>query len=284
MRIHLVRQVGTCSTGYQYYTCAIGPYSGCCSTDPCTSGVCPDDEGNPASSLLLTSTSPYPQSTASTSLTPISQSTALSTQTTATSSSLAPSSFVLSSTAPTLTSSTASTTASTSAYQSSSSISSTDPSSSLTTTRSSSAPSTRPSSTKGALIGGVIGGLAGALLLAALLYFCCRRRGGSRVKFCITRNKGEQTKEVDCNTDDAEEARGHNDQRTSRDPFAEFGGSSRSYPSKGTPRPIPNGLIFKKAKLISYIRLPQCAERTELPHPSTSTTSRSPASAKSHNS
>lgn len=32
----------SCPSGKQYYVCAKGDFQGCCTVDPCTSGVCPD--------------------------------------------------------------------------------------------------------------------------------------------------------------------------------------------------------------------------------------------------
>jgi len=94
------------------------------------------------------------------------------------------------------------------------------------------------SSSKAPIIGGVVGGLAGLALLAALLYFCCRRRG-SRFKLTVKRKKEEQNKEVDSSVEDPEEAKGQNSQQVPRDPFAEFGGSSKEHLSSTVAGPSP---------------------------------------------
>jgi hypothetical protein len=38
------RQVGVCPEGTAFYKCAVGPFTGCCSTNPCDTGVCGDVE------------------------------------------------------------------------------------------------------------------------------------------------------------------------------------------------------------------------------------------------
>ena len=44
-KLVLARQSNTCTGKKQWYVCTKGNFQGCCSTDPCTSGVCPDDAG-----------------------------------------------------------------------------------------------------------------------------------------------------------------------------------------------------------------------------------------------
>ncbi|KAJ5124433.1 uncharacterized protein N7515_008258 [Penicillium bovifimosum] len=64
------RALNDCPVGKQWYVCTAGDFHGCCSTDPCTSGVCPDfdpdDNGDSSSplteltDLVLTKTAPGP--------------------------------------------------------------------------------------------------------------------------------------------------------------------------------------------------------------------------------
>src|SRR5277367_4197846 len=35
--------INDCATGQEFYRCAIGSFTGCCSTNPCDTGVCGDD-------------------------------------------------------------------------------------------------------------------------------------------------------------------------------------------------------------------------------------------------
>lgn len=48
-----------CERGTQFYACSKGAYRGCCSVDPCDTGICPDDQkyGSKTSSSFTTSTS-----------------------------------------------------------------------------------------------------------------------------------------------------------------------------------------------------------------------------------
>jgi hypothetical protein len=57
------RQVGVCTEGTAFYKCAVGPFTGCCSTNPCDTGVCGDVErcdttSLPANSQTLSATIP----------------------------------------------------------------------------------------------------------------------------------------------------------------------------------------------------------------------------------
>lgn len=42
-KLVLARQSNTCTGKKQWYVCTKRNFQGCCTTDPCTSGVCPDD-------------------------------------------------------------------------------------------------------------------------------------------------------------------------------------------------------------------------------------------------
>ena len=46
-----LRQVDTCPAGTAFYKCAIGPFTGCCSTNPCDTGVCGDVDDCDSSSM-----------------------------------------------------------------------------------------------------------------------------------------------------------------------------------------------------------------------------------------
>lgn len=69
----------TCPAHKQWYVCAVGDYHGCCSVDPCRTGVCPDDD-----TLISMSTSSTTSLTSRTN-TKATQDVALSTLTSATS-------------------------------------------------------------------------------------------------------------------------------------------------------------------------------------------------------
>ncbi|EHA23478.1 hypothetical protein ASPNIDRAFT_37479 [Aspergillus niger ATCC 1015] len=52
-----VRQNGSCPADAQWYVCAAGGFKGCCSVDPCTTGVCPDESGSSGSTRSSSSSS-----------------------------------------------------------------------------------------------------------------------------------------------------------------------------------------------------------------------------------
>jgi hypothetical protein len=61
------RQVGVCPEGTAFYKCAVGPFTGCCSTNPCDTGVCEDvepcDPSLPSKSQDLSPTMPEEKTT-----------------------------------------------------------------------------------------------------------------------------------------------------------------------------------------------------------------------------
>ena len=66
---------GTCTdSSKQWYVCTTGNFRGCCSSDPCTAGVCPDDasnagdEGSMTTSMRATIASPTTTSSSSSGL------------------------------------------------------------------------------------------------------------------------------------------------------------------------------------------------------------------------
>ncbi|CAI7639105.1 unnamed protein product [Penicillium viridicatum] len=143
------RDSNTCTGTKQWYVCTAGNFRGCCSSDPCTTGICPDDSVDNTLSLttagvigLLPNVTPRTTTTSSTST-------------------LSGSTTVLS-TDPSTTASPPSSTAS---------ITSETPAG-LETSNTPSA----PSSNLGAIIGGVVGGIAVLVICAVLLFCCCRRK------------------------------------------------------------------------------------------------------------
>ncbi|KAJ9267772.1 hypothetical protein DTO195F2_106 [Paecilomyces variotii] len=45
MKIYFPRQANTCEAPLQFYRCSKGDFVGCCTADPCDTGVCPDGDG-----------------------------------------------------------------------------------------------------------------------------------------------------------------------------------------------------------------------------------------------
>ncbi|KAJ5624304.1 hypothetical protein N7510_000613 [Penicillium lagena] len=150
----------TCSSGTQWYVCSKGGYSGCCSSDPCTKGICPDDDSIASS----TTTSPTKSSSTSPSKT--------STETKTSIPSLPTTSTLADATAVQTTTSAASVTAPTTA------------STAVATATSSSSPSTHYNN-RGAIIGGLVGGIA-AVALCIVLFFLCWRRKKKQGRFSIS--------------------------------------------------------------------------------------------------
>ncbi|OQD69487.1 hypothetical protein PENPOL_c002G08998 [Penicillium polonicum] len=143
------RDSNTCTGTKQWYVCTAGNFRGCCSSDPCTTGICPGDSDDDTLSLttagvigLLPNVTPRTTTTSSTST-------------------LSGSTTVLS-TDPSTTASPPSSTASIT----------TETPAGLETPNTPSA----PSSNLGAIIGGVVGGIAVLVICAVLLFCCCRRK------------------------------------------------------------------------------------------------------------
>ncbi|BDD63473.1 hypothetical protein MAP00_008358 [Monascus purpureus] len=140
----LPRQANLCTNQKLWYVCTAGNFHGCCSTDPCTTGVCPDDDRDGESSTVTTPTvaATLPASSSSTSSTTIS-----SIKTASTSSSQINSVITV--------------TASMDIGPSPSSAASS---------------SERDSGSTGGLIGGAVGSILGALMVMGLIVLLCRRR------------------------------------------------------------------------------------------------------------
>ncbi|GIJ87419.1 hypothetical protein Asppvi_006325 [Aspergillus pseudoviridinutans] len=63
MTLHLARQANTCTGSKQWYVCSKGNFHGCCSVDPCNTGVCPDQDGQTTLSIATTATTSKAAST-----------------------------------------------------------------------------------------------------------------------------------------------------------------------------------------------------------------------------
>ncbi|OQE83314.1 hypothetical protein PENNAL_c0033G03634 [Penicillium nalgiovense] len=186
------RDLNTCTGTKQWYVCTAGDFRGCCSSDPCTTGICPDDGDEDTLSLttagviaLLPSVTPRTSTGSSTST--LSESTTLSTDASSTASVTSTTTSAGSDTPTASETPPVSETLLVSQVSTSSDISTTTESPGVTALSSvlganaspSSTPSNKPSaasSNKGAIIGGVVGGVAVLVICAILFFFCCRRK------------------------------------------------------------------------------------------------------------
>ncbi|KAJ5469596.1 hypothetical protein N7539_009214 [Penicillium diatomitis] len=166
----------TCTGSKQWYVCSAGNYRGCCSTDPCTTGICPDDSQGAVSSANASTSSSLSSSTST-----ANTSTRTSTRTSSSSSSSLGSDT--STSFPTVTQSPTSSSSFTSSISSAlSKTTTTSAETSQAPTLASSpspaavsSPSSQQSSSKAPIIGGVLGAIV-ALILALLLCWCCWRK------------------------------------------------------------------------------------------------------------
>ncbi|KAJ5798071.1 uncharacterized protein N7503_007367 [Penicillium pulvis] len=148
LKENLVPRTDTTCTGNKlWYVCTAGDYKGCCSSNPCTSGICPDDDTT-TSSITKTTTTSKSSSTSSNDSTSTSSTEGATTATAEATSS-----------ASTMGSSSPGTIAST-----------------TSTSTSTAAPVTSSSSSHSAIIGGAIGGIVAFLFIAVILFFCWKRR------------------------------------------------------------------------------------------------------------
>ena len=212
------RIFGDCPPGQMFYECAIGPFIGCCSTNPCGTGVCGGDgdgDDDCGSNPMAGSGGPLHisgQTLGSTAaLSDFSQppySTSVAASISSSPNVLPPSSFALASTdsvsgttsvSSKSQQSLASTTLQTSRHASR--VSSTASATSAVTP----AGTAKPTGTShtGVVAGGVVGGLAFLGLLALLLLCCCRR--GSKFSLTIKRKQVVQER-VEEDVQEAEEA------------------------------------------------------------------------------
>ncbi|KAJ5377691.1 uncharacterized protein N7496_005100 [Penicillium cataractarum] len=153
----------TCEGSKQWYVCSAGNFRGCCASDPCSSGICFDDN---VSLLHLTSAASSTTSTTS------SKSTSTTTGiTTSTVSALPSTTDSHTSSSTSVSSNDTSAPAATTSTESSTATSTATATSSVAAAASTGTHS--PS--KGPIIGGVVAAIA-ALILIILLFWLCRRR------------------------------------------------------------------------------------------------------------
>ncbi|PKY04438.1 hypothetical protein P168DRAFT_304708 [Aspergillus campestris IBT 28561] len=176
---------GTCSSGGAWYVCSARGYSGCCSHDPCTDGIC-RDSGPKEEEFATHKTTKAPDTTTHTIVvqeeTPKAALTTNSTPPETTRAPPAPASTsetksqteTASETTTELSEQPTSTATSSSSAVTTGEIASTTPTTTQTATP---APvSSSPSKNNSALIGGVVGGIAALLLLALLCWLLYRAR------------------------------------------------------------------------------------------------------------
>ncbi|OGM46433.1 hypothetical protein ABOM_004817 [Aspergillus bombycis] len=157
-----------CSDNKQWYVCHKGPFQGCCSVDPCSEGVCPDDIGG-----IVTTTG------TSTKVYTVTPTRSISSKQSTFETSTATTSRLETTSSPGTT--TASTT-STSGAGTGTSAADND----------SADAETGHGTPVGAIVGGAIGGIAFLILLAIALFFAYRRRKKHEMTF-ETDNKPPQS-------------------------------------------------------------------------------------------
>jgi hypothetical protein len=191
----LERQVNTCSSPYQFYECSLGGhFSGCCSMDPCTDGICPAENQPGGSSQTTATTSTSTSMSTSTSTSTSTSSTSLSSkeqtvtmtvsatfQTTATTTASLDQDQIITTTTPTVLSSSLSTPL-LSTSVGNVHVATTTTAAVFSTATSTTTPSdaSASSSNKTVLIGASVGGVVGALALFMILFLWCRKRKSSK--------------------------------------------------------------------------------------------------------
>ncbi|KAF7170281.1 hypothetical protein CNMCM5623_002742 [Aspergillus felis] len=154
MALHLPRQGITCTGSKQWYVCSKGNFHGCCSVDPCNTGVCPDQESQTTSSTSTTATTSKAASTTTASSLTAAITTAPSTSSQGDIPGIIPTRTVTQAVAP----ATGTDTAGASAGHD-----------------------------HGALIGGVVGGVLALILLSGLLFLVYRSRKKRGKRFVLLR-------------------------------------------------------------------------------------------------
>ncbi|GIK01231.1 hypothetical protein Aspvir_005263 [Aspergillus viridinutans] len=154
MTLHLVRQANTCTGSKQWYVCSKGNFRGCCSVDPCNTGVCPDQESQTTSSTATTSTTSRAASTTTTTSPTAAITTAPSTSSLGDIPGIIPTRTVTQAVAPATDTDTA---------------------------------DASHGSDHAALIGGVVGGVLALILLSGLLFLVCRSRKKHGKRFVLLR-------------------------------------------------------------------------------------------------
>lgn len=195
MKIYFPRQANTCQAPLQFYRCSKGDFVGCCTADPCDTGVCPDGDGpkttaDTTTAAAATSLPSTATSTEETTTYPVSiQIPQSNTETSsiATTSSGTHSDSIVQTTQP-ITSQHTSTTSTTSASRAIGTSSGTNAAFASATSNSSSG---SHSGSNGGLLGGMLGGaIGGIVLLGLILAFVSwrrRKRGrqSSRTGWCL---------------------------------------------------------------------------------------------------
>ncbi|OQE09551.1 hypothetical protein PENVUL_c006G09260 [Penicillium vulpinum] len=160
------RESTACTGGKLWYVCTAGNFRGCCSSDPCTTGICPDDGEDDASTTSTKSSTLSLTTVGVIGLLPpdvTPRTTTSSISTLSESSTSSTTALVPSATASSITS------------EISAGVTGSVLAASASATSTSSSTPGGASSNLGAIIGGVVGGVA-ALVICAILLFCCRRK------------------------------------------------------------------------------------------------------------
>jgi hypothetical protein len=245
MRLICARQEGaSCPLNQNYYSCRSGSYAGCCSHDPCLTGMC---DNNPADGQCIPSTLTITQTvydgTASLT-TPTNRSAAnygigSATFTVGTSLSTGNVSSIASDTTvrntATATQTHLMTLASTNATAG-------KPSPSKPSTLQTSAPSPSTRISQGAIAGSVIGSIVGLILLCILLLYCCQHRKKLRVKLRLKRtgNSASDAEENEKDLKIREQALREAERRKSAGPL--YGDGFGSPPERGQGFVIERGM------------------------------------------
>ncbi|GFG20060.1 hypothetical protein IFM61606_00314 [Aspergillus udagawae] len=154
MSLHLPRQANTCTGSKQWYVCSKGNFHGCCSVDPCNTGVCPDQESQTTLSTATTATTSKAASTTTATSPTTAITTAPSTSSQGDIPEIIPTRTVTQAVAPATDTGTA---------------------------------DASPSHDHGALIGGVVGGILTLILLSGLLFLVYRSRKKHGKRFVLLR-------------------------------------------------------------------------------------------------
>ncbi|KAF7128821.1 hypothetical protein CNMCM5793_003730 [Aspergillus hiratsukae] len=152
MTLHLARQANSCTGKKQWYVCSKGNFRGCCSVDPCNTGICPDQESQTTLSTATTATTSKTVSTTTTSSPTTAITTAPSTSSQGDIPGIIPTRTVTQAIAPATDTADAS-----------------------------------PGHDHGALIGGVVGGVLALILLSGLLFLVYRSRKKDGKRFVLLR-------------------------------------------------------------------------------------------------
>ncbi|GAQ04664.1 hypothetical protein ALT_1985 [Aspergillus lentulus] len=164
MTLRLARQDNTCTGSKQWYVCSKGNFRGCCSVDPCNTGICPDQADQTTLSTSTTSTTSKTASNTTATSPTAAITTAPSTSSLGDIPGIIPTRTVTQAVAP---------------------ATDTD------------AANASHGSDHGALIGGVVGGVLALILLAGLLFlvYLSRKKRGKRfvlLRWRVTRAESDE--------------------------------------------------------------------------------------------